>query len=862
MATKLIKYHLFWLVSFAAIACNPTKFVPQGQYLVKDTPSFEGNEALDEYDLQDIIGTKANRKVLGGKFYLYAYNTGKRLERDSMKRGLRPWLVRQLAYQMGEKPYVLDTSVLSQDLIKLRQAYFAEGYFYPKISYEVDTLWRKKRLQPDSLGNPTLKARQVKVGFKIEEGTAYKIRNLTYDFAEADSQLIRYYNIPASSLKREQNYSHDRMEDERNRATRALRNAGYFSFAPNMVYFEVDTLLHPHEVSPDSANGDLVKWMDLTVQVQESPPRFQIRDVSIEILPPGGRNSIDSANLVYIPAFKVDSLLRDSLNLKPRKLNDGVAMHFTTDRRQLKRLNLNFLANRILLRQGEIYSLNKTRQTQQRLQELGMFRFVLVNFQPIEDGSKAVLDVKIEIQLAKKYQVRIGTEGFTNDLTTSNLPGVGSNIVFRDRNTFRRSEFMELSLAGNLGLYVPLDTTNRAPFYEISANANLNFNRFLLPFSPRIDLSRFSPYTTLAASFNLDQRNEYDRFIVRGKLTYRWNHIPFSDKAVSRLTPIFIDLIEVRRIEDDFATTIENLPEIFKRDYDTRFGSRLQYSFTLQNYGKTRAYPTYWFRSTFEFGGTLPYLIDLLRIGAKGTPDEGSSDNQLFGNIYYGQYLKASFENKWLIPLNTSSEIVVRGVVGGSLTLNNTPSLPYESRFFAGGTNGMRGWLSNTLGPGTSTLEDFLGDGTVGTDVNYSLIAPGGEWLLELNAEYRFDVWTYLEMALFTDVGNVWFHESKQIWDELGKETILYLRNDYDKPIPDAPGEFEKIDRPLQNFRLGWDAGVGFRFDFSFLILRIDLAQQLFAPDLPENDRWVLRSSALEEGERRYQLQIGINYPF
>ena len=146
------------------------------------------------------------------------------------------------------------------------------------------------------------------------------------------------------------------------------------------------------------------------------------------------------------------------------------------------------------------------------------------------------------------------------------------------------------------------------------------------------------------------------------------------------------------------------------------------------------------------------------------------------------------------------------------------------------------GWISNTLGPGRSQISDLFSETKYDND-ELSLVAPGGEWILEFNAEYRYDVWQYLEMALFTDVGNVWFHRSENTIRELGEKSVL------------SP----------ENLRLGWDAGVGFRFDFSFLILRLDFAQQIYAPDL-ENP-WVPNQD-LDEDLPRWRLNLGINYPF
>lgn len=158
----------------------------------------------------------------------------------------------------------------------------------------------------------------------------------------------------------------------------------------------------------------------------------------------------------------------------------------------------------------------------------------------------------------------------------------------------------------------------------------------------------------------------------------------------------------------------------------------------------------------------------------------------------------------------------------------------------------MRGWQSNTLGPGTFPLSELLDDGD--QDVS-SLLAIGGEYLLEMNAELRFHVWSYLDMAVFTDVGNVWINPQGE-----GSNTDP---NNFNDPRAFLAGG---------NLYPGWDAGIGFRLDFSFLILRIDIAQQIFDPGrlgtTGIGTGWVIQSFPSDIGGSSSQIHVGIGYPF
>ena len=54
--------------------------------------------------------------------------------------------------------------------------------------------------------------------------------------------------------------------------------------------------------------------------------------------------------------------------------------------------------------------------------------------------------------------------------------------------------------------------------------------------------------------------------------------------------------------------------------------------------------------------------------------------------------------------------------------------------------------------------------------------------------------------------------------------------------------------------------GVGFRLDFSYFVLRLDLGLPIRDPALPAEHRWLVND--LQESLRRTVLNIGIGYPF
>ena len=143
----------------------------------------------------------------------------------------------------------------------------------------------------------------------------------------------------------------------------------------------------------------------------------------------------------------------------------------------------------------------------------------------------------------------------------------------------------------------------------------------------------------------------------------------------------------------------------------------------------------------------------------------------------------------------------------------------------------MRGWQSNTLGPGTYLAVP----GTTGTEDANFLFAPGGEAIFETNLELRANVYEWIELALFTDIGNVWF-------------------------LPGSKVNYPGANLNRQSYlQLGIDAGLGMRFDFSFFIFRIDLARKIYSPAIQD---FVNRERRSELRSNIYQLNFGIGYPF
>ena len=160
--------------------------------------------------------------------------------------------------------------------------------------------------------------------------------------------------------------------------------------------------------------------------------------------------------------------------------------------------------------------------------------------------------------------------------------------------------------------------------------------------------------------------------------------------------------------------------------------------------------------------------------------------------------------------------------------------MPYIKQFSIGGSSSIRAFPARSIGPGTYNVRD-----NIPTDSTL-FIDQRGDIKLEGNLEYRFDIIKALKGAVFVDAGNIW----------LARADTLHRPG----------GEFHS-DKFLRQLAVG--TGLGLRLDFSFFVLRFDLAFPLRKPYL--DDPWVMDDIDFGSSAWRKEnliFNIDIVYPF
>jgi len=107
---------------------------------------------------------------------------------------------------------------------------------------------------------------------------------------------------------------------------------------------------------------------------------------------------------------------------------------------------------------------------------------------------------------------------------------------------------------------------------------------------------------------------------------------------------------------------------------------------------------------------------------------------------------------------------------------------------------------------------------------------------LEANAEYRFKLFWILDGALFLDAGNIWTYNNDTA----------------------RPGSQFRFNKFYKDIAVG--TGVGFRFDFKFVIGRVDVGMKLRDHLLPDGSRWIFLNQPYKRND--FTVVLGIGYPF
>ena len=478
------------------------------------------------------------------------------------------------------------------------------------------------------------------------------------------------------------------------------------------------------------------------------------------------------------------------------------------------KVNLKTFNQVIQIHPGDEFSQKKVSQTYRALGSLKLYSLSNISFDTIasDNDSVKLLNCTVTLQKSKIHHYNIQLEG-TN--SGGDLGALGS-FSYRNNNIFRGSEVLRITLKGGFQVQRVEDMVISEGLFntkEFGVDASIMFPRFLSPFTLHRFVSEYQPKTMLTAGYNMHIRPLYDRHIMTASFGYNWRS---SNTVEHYLTPINLNTVKVFPSEL-FAYVLDfETNQRIKDQYTDHLIFGMNYSFIFANQNVKKTNDFFYLKFDIETSGNLLSLFN-------NTPLITESDNyhEIIG-IRYAQFFKYQIDFRFYHYFRNSNVLAMRLMYGQGIAYGNSIDLPFERSFYAGGANGMRGWQFRTLGPG-----EF--NNPYGYDIEHI-----GDLQLESNIEYRFPFYGRLKGAVFSDMGNIWTLSNNE-------------------SFPGGQFKFDKFYK-----QLALDAGIGLRFDFSFFLIRLDIAAPLYDPKYEEGNRWIV--SKLQWSDVVWNF--GIGYPF
>lgn len=468
----------------------------------------------------------------------------------------------------------------------------------------------------------------------------------------------------------------------------------------------------------------------------------------------------------------------------------------------------------LYFKKGDYYNRKNHNLSLNRFVNLGTFNFVKNEFK-VSDSIKNTLDAYYYLTLLPKKFIRVEVLGKTN---SASYTGTEINANWNNRNVFRGAELLTVSVFG--GADFQLSGENKGHnIFKLGTETSLTWPRFITPFKIE-GSSEFVPRTKATVRYEYQNRTMlYALNSFKTSFGYIWKD---NIRKEHQLNIVDITYVSPNNVSAEYEEDILADPSLGKViEKQLIFGST--YSYTFTNTMLKRRKNNFYFNGEVDLAGNVTGLLTGANIK--------QGDTIKVFDVPFSQYVKVKADFRHYLKLGKESELASRIIVGAGFAYGNSSTLPTTKQFVVGGTNSIRAFRARSLGPGSYqaplTSNSYLPD-------------QSADLKLEFNTEYRAKIYGLMKGALFVDAGNIWL-----------------LNADPNKPGAEISKDFMK--------QIAVGAGAGLRFDFSFLILRTDLAFPLRKPYLPEGQRWVIDNIDFGSSSWRKEnliLNIAIGYPF
>lgn len=802
----ILRRVIYGCIVLAVTACSTTSKLAEGEhlYIGLDHIRFDNYESNDhaaftKEEVEAVLECPPNGALFGSSYHrtpfpygLWVWNAF-----SDSKSGFGKWINNSFGkapVTIGSVNPALRSSVANSTLQ-------THGYLRGFVKHEVvDTRSPKKK----------------RVGYDVDMGHLFTLDSVSYINFTSSTDSMMAATRDDRLLKRGVPFDAGMLDEERTRLTRLFKNNGYYYYQPGYISYFADTVAVPGKVQ-------------LRVHQADSLPSEVYKQWYIG---------------------NIDINLRRTMFERPdtQQTRRRFTVHFKGRRMPLR---YGVLAKGLRLRRGQLYSYDNYLASISALNGKGVFSSVDCRFTPrskknsqggagiaagwqstekdrnIGNGDSAVvglqpakkdfvgadtLDVRINCVFDKPYDVYIeaNVTGKTNGFL-----GPGIVLGVSKKNALRGGEVIDVNIHGNYEWQTRHATElnfNGFHSYEYGADISLEIPRLVIPWRIR-RFRRFTPSTTIKASFNVVNRaNYFKRHIVSGEWTYKFQS---STNTRHQLSPLIFEYNYMGSYSNEFAELMEKTPYLLISMTD-QFVPKMRYVFTYSSPLNHRN-PIFFETSVSEAG-------NLLGLGfAIAGKDWHKKNKKLFNNPF-AQFvrLETDFRKTWSIGDHSS----LVGHVGAGIIFSygNATYSPYTEQFYVGGANSVRAFTVRSIGPGNYH----------NPDKRYAFLDQTGDVKLQFNLEYRTRLFGNLNGAVFLDAGNVWT-----------THTETYR-------------EGSKFNFSKMFDQLAIGTGIGLRYDLDFFVIRLDWGIGLHLPYDTGKKGW-FNIPRFKDGQ---SIHFAIGYPF
>ncbi|GEJ45292.1 membrane protein [Chryseobacterium sp. ON_d1] len=633
------------------------------------------------------------------------------------------------------------------------------------------------------------KNKKAQVIYTVRPGSRYLIDGVKF---QKDSTLVNHEIqsfADKTLLKNGRPFDLDVIKAERERIDNRLKERGFYYFHPDNIIVQADsTVSKNHKV-------------ELNVKLKDNTPDLATQQFSID-------------KVIVFPNYNIQDVKDGKYSIPMNK--DSLSKYAFDDIYVIDpqhKFQPKIFDRALYFKQGDLYNRSNHNLTLNRLISLGVFKFVKNEF-IVSDSLSHKFDAYYLLTPRQIQSLRLEALGRTN---SANYAGSELNLNWTHRNFFRGAEQFKAAIYGAFDFQMG-GAQNANNIFRAGTNVQLSIPRIVAPFRFHSS-SEFVPRTNITLGYEFQNRTQYYTLNnFTGSFGYLWKE---NARKEHDLKVIDITLVSPANVTEEYQIKSANNPAMQRVvAKQLIFGPTYSYTYTNTMYPKTN---TIYYKGTLDLAGNITGLVT-------GADVKKDKEKKLFG-IPFSQYVKIENDFRFYHKFTEKSSLATRFIGGIAYPYGNSEFIPFSKQFFSGGSNSIRAFRARTLGPGSFDPR---------TIPEGSYFDQSGDVKLELNAEYRANLYKFLNAAVFVDAGNIWL-----------------LHDDSTRPGAKFSKDF------LNEIAVG--AGVGLRLDFSILILRLDLAMPLRVPYYQKGDRWAFDKINFGDPSWRKDnlvLNIAIGYPF